>query len=99
MQVELSSLTPPGNELSMYAFPGAPDNPGATGALVCEAGMASGNNSTLVYFSCQDCAVEASRIIDAGGQLERAKMAIGEYGHVALGRDCDGNLFGLHSMQ
>jgi predicted enzyme related to lactoylglutathione lyase len=34
-----------------------------------------------------------------GGTLFKAKMPIGEYGHIALVHDTEGNLVGLHSMQ
>jgi len=97
--VELQPLTPPDGELSMLAFPGGPEAPGAAGALVSVAGKDSGGNSTIVYFSCADCAVEESRVEGAGGKLERAKMSIGEYGFVSLAFDTDGNMFGLHSTQ
>lgn len=59
----------------------------------------SAGNSTLVYFSCADCAKEASRVQKAGGRIQREKMSIGQYGFVALAFDTEGNMFGLHSMQ
>ena len=61
--------------------------------------MNPGGGGTLVYFACADCAVEAQRAVEAGGTLFRAKMPIGEYGHIALVHDTEGNLVGLHSMQ
>ena len=99
LQVELLALTPPDGEFGMFAFPAEPDNPGAGGALVKAPGKDSGGNSTIVYFSCTDCAVEESRIEGAGGKVERAKMSIGEYGFVSLALDTDGNMFGLHSVR
>ena len=36
---------------------------GASGALVKMEDFPSGGNSTLVYFSCADCAVEEARIV------------------------------------
>lgn len=62
------------------------------------AGMAPGGNSTLVYFSCDDCAVEAQRVSQAGGVVEQAKMSIGEYGFISLIKDTEGNMVGLHSQ-
>jgi predicted enzyme related to lactoylglutathione lyase len=38
-------------------------------------------------------------VADHGGTLEREKMSIGEYGFIALAKDPDGNMIGLHSMQ
>ena len=70
---------------------------GAAGALVQMKGVPSGGNSTLVYFNCIDCAIEAGRVVAAGGQIKRAKTPIGEYGFIALATDTEGNMFGLHS--
>lgn len=86
-------------ELEMMAFPMSMVKGGASGALVKMDGMPSGANSTLVYFSCDDCAVEAARVEQAGGKLVRPKFSIGPYGHIALASDSDGNMFGLHSMK
>ena len=83
----------------MWAFPQSFTQYGAAGALAYMEGMPSGGNSTLVYFSCEDCAVEASRIPAAGGQLFKEKFSIGQYGHIALAIDTEGNMFGLHSMK
>lgn len=87
------------DDLEMWAFPMEQEAIGASGALVHVPGYPVGANSTLVYFSCDDCAVEASRVEAAGGRLQRDKMSIGEYGHIALAFDTEGNLIGLHSMQ
>ena len=98
--IELNPLPGgPDGQLSMLTFPQDFDNYGSGGALVHAPGMPSGGNSTLVYFACADCATEAARVNEAGGQLERDKMSIGEYGFVAHAKDPDGNLFGLHSQQ
>lgn len=89
----------PNVDMEMWAFPMDMNGTGASGALVKMDGMPSGGNSTLVYFSCEDCGTEANRVVAAGGQLKEAKMSIGEYGFIALAMDPDGNLFGLHSMK
>jgi predicted enzyme related to lactoylglutathione lyase len=83
----------------MWAFPMAMDRMGASGALVKMDGVPSGQCSTLVYFSCEDCAVEASRVTAHGGKINREKFAIGEYGFIALVVDTEGNMIGLHSRQ
>lgn len=88
----------PGDGFEMLMFPGAPERPGSGGALAKMAGVPSGGNSTLVYFACADCAVEGGRIEAAGGRVQRPKMSIGEYGHIVLAHDTEGNMFGLHSM-
>jgi len=85
--------------LEMWAFPMAMDAGGVSGSLVRAAGIPSGGNSTLVYFSCADCAVEAGRVAAAGGTLVREKFSIGQYGFVALAQDTEGNMIGLHSVE
>ena len=62
-------------------------------------GMPSGGNSTLIYFTCLDCAVEAARIPSAGGRTLKERFPIGEYGFVVLAFDTEGNMSGLHSMK
>jgi hypothetical protein len=98
LQLTLSPLNSPIPTLQMWAFPCDRDRYGATGALVRMDGVPSGGNSTLVYFHCEDCAIEESRVVAAGGQIKQSKMPIGEYGHISLVFDTEGNLFGLHSM-
>ncbi len=86
-------------DLEMWGFPQARGEAGTSGALVRVAGVASGGSSTLVYFGCEDCAIEAARVAGAGGRLHRDKMSIGQYGFVALAFDTEGNLFGMHSLR
>lgn len=95
-QVELTRLNSP--DVELWSFPMEMDKWGAGGALVKMDGVSSGGNSTLVYFSCADCAVEASRVVEAGGQILRDKWSIGEYGFIALVIDTEGNKIGLHSL-
>jgi predicted enzyme related to lactoylglutathione lyase len=98
-QVELQRLNSPANlEIELWSFPMKMDSWGAGGALVKMMGVPSGGNSTLVYFSCEDCAVQASRVVAAGGKIDREKMSIGEYGFIALVVDTEGNMIGLHSL-
>ena len=84
--------------LEMWAFPMQDNAYGAAGALVRMPGFRSGGNSVLVYFHCADCAVEAARVVPAGGEIQRDKFAIGHYGFIALAVDTEGNMIGLHSM-
>ena len=48
--------------VEMWAFPSAQDKYGVGGTLVKVDGVRSGGNSTLVYFGCEDCSIEAGRI-------------------------------------
>jgi len=60
------------------------DKPGTSGALVKMEGFSSGANSTLVYFGCADCSVEAARVVQFGGRIQREKTSIGQYGFMRL---------------
>ena len=86
-----------GDGVDLEAFPMQPNGRGITGALIKMEGFPSGQNSVLVYFICEDCAIQAAKAVDAGGQLVKAKTSIGMYGHFALVRDSEGNMIGLHS--
>lgn len=97
--VALSPLEGAGAGLEMWAFPMDSTTFGSSGALVKMPGVPSGGNSTLVYFHCTDCAVEAAKVAPAGGSVHQAKTSIGPYGHIALVVDTEGNMVGLHSMQ
>jgi predicted enzyme related to lactoylglutathione lyase len=85
--------------IEMWAFPMGMENPGASGSLVHLPGFPSGGNSTLVYFSCDDCAVEEARVTPHGGRIHKSKFGIGEYGFVSLVYDSEGNMVGLHSLK
>jgi predicted enzyme related to lactoylglutathione lyase len=90
---------PGGGEIDMLAFPADMGLPGAGGALVRMAGIAPGMGGTLVYFGCEDCAVELSRVEAAGGRIHTPKFSIGPHGFCALVVDSEGNLIGLHSLR
>ncbi len=99
-QVKLEPLTGSGLEnIELWGFPMVMDKMGATGALVKMEGCPSGGNSTLVYFSCADCATEVERVKKSGGTIFREKTSINQYGFFALAIDTEGNMFGLHSLQ
>jgi uncharacterized protein len=100
LKVKLERLgDPTDSRIEMLAFPMDMERPGAAGTLVRADGVASGGTGTLVYFSCEDCAEEESRVEPAGGHVQRGKIPIGEYGFVSLAFDTEGNLFGLHSTR
>ncbi len=94
---ELAELPPVGTDLKMCVFPWNEGRKGIAGALVQTAQKAPGDGGTLVYFTCEDCAVEAARARLQGGVVIRPKMSIGEYGFIAIVRDSEGNTIGLHS--
>jgi len=86
-------------DIEMFTFPMDQDAPGSSGSLVHMPGFPAGNNSVLIYFSCEDCSVQESRIEGAGGRIEKPKFSIGPYGFISLVYDTEGNMIGLHSMK
>ena len=95
----LEKLESPDPGFEMMAFPMDMEQTGAPGALVKMADCGSGGNSTVVYFSCEDCANEGGRVASAGGNIVKEKMSIGPYGFIVLATDTEGNMIGLHSLQ
>lgn len=51
----------------------------------------------VIYFECEDLAVEEAKVEKAGGKVIMPKMAIGEFGFIAQFIDTEGNRIGLHS--
>lgn len=96
--VKLEKLEHP--EIEMWSFTGDKESYGANGALVkCDGTDCGTNGSTVVYFSCDDCASEENLVKDYGGKVHKSKFSIGQYGNIALVYDTEGNMFGLHSMK
>lgn len=99
LDIELNKLDA-GGTLEMWALPMHADAAGAAGALVrMEGGPAGGGASTIVYFTSDDCAIEAARVVPHGGRIMKEKFSIGKWGFIALAEDPDGNVIGLHSMK
>lgn len=97
---KLEKLSDPASGVSeMWAFPGKPDHAGATGALVKMENGPAGMGGVIIYFVCEDCAVEQARIVKHDGKVMKEKFSIGQYGHIALASDTEGNMIGLHSMK
>lgn len=92
-------FTPLESPIELWAFPMLPGAQGVTGALARLDGGRPQGNAVLVYFICEDCGVTAERAVAAGGQVHKAKFSIGQYGHIALVVDSEGNMIGLHSMK
>ena len=84
------------------AFFSPMENQGVSGALIEMAGTKEGDGhcvNTMVYFPCQDCSIQESRIEPAGGKVNRSKFSIGEFGFCSICVDSEGNPFGLFSME
>ncbi len=99
LQQKLAPIGDPTGETQVMSFPADMSAYGTGGALVKSAYARPGAGGTMVYFSVEDCANEASRVAAAGGKVMRPKFSIGEFGWVTLCEDTEGNLFGLSSMK
>lgn len=84
--------------VELWAFPMQPWSRGISGALARIDGLEPGGKSVIVYFVCDDCGATATKAAQAGGQIVKPKFSIGQYGHIALVSDSEGNMIGLHSM-
>ncbi len=103
--IKLEKMPAPTAELNMdmWFFPmdreTGMNTYGAGGMLVKMDGYPSGGGGTLVYFGCEDCAVQAARAAKLGGSVCKEKTSIGEHGFFALAQDTEGNMIGFHSMK
>lgn len=98
LDTELSSMDDPSNPTAlMRVFGDDFASHGAGGALVKLEYAKPGPGGSMVYFSCDDCAVEESRVVAAGGSIIRPKFSIGDHGYVSIVTDTEGNMVGLHS--
>jgi uncharacterized protein len=95
----LENIADPSGETQMMSFPAEMASYGASGALVKADHSRPGIGGTMVYFSVEDCSMEQSRVVAAGGKIVRPKFSIGEFGWVTLCEDTEGNRFGLNSMK
>lgn len=93
-------LQPPMNmegfEMSM--FPMERGAEGAAGSLIQGDGYTPSHEGALVYFSVDDIKATEAKIRANGGQVDKPKMSIGEYGYISICEDSEGNRIALHSM-
>jgi predicted enzyme related to lactoylglutathione lyase len=98
--MQLEKLEGPDSSIEMWSFPGPMDDSnGASGSLVKMNGKPAEGNRVIIYFTCKDCATEASRVSSNGGKVTKEKFTLGKFGFAALISDTEGNVIGLHSMQ
>lgn len=96
---KLEPIGDPTGETQMMSFPTDMGAYGAGGALTKSPYSKPGVGGTVIYFSCEDCAVEEARVVAASGVVIRPKFSIGEFGFVTLMQDTEGNIVGLSSMK
>lgn len=100
LNTKLEQLSDPTDQsLQMKSFPGNMDGYGTPGSLVKSSNTNGGGSNVILYFSCEDCAIEEGRVTAAGGKVCQSKMSLGEYGFCAIVTDTEGNTIGLHSMK
>jgi predicted enzyme related to lactoylglutathione lyase len=80
----------------MYMF-GVPDGIGSSGCLLHSSETKPSTDGSTIYFSCEDVAVQAGRVEEAGGKVLFPKTDIGEFGFFSHIIDSEGNRIGLHS--
>jgi uncharacterized protein len=95
---KLEEIPDPTGETQMMGFPGDMTSYGASGALVKSHHSRPGKGGTMLYFSVEDCSIEESRVVAAGGKVVRPKFSIGQFGWVTLCEDTEGNMLGFNSM-
>ena len=99
LDTALSPMDDPTNPTAqMRAFGDDFISHGAGGALVELEHARPGPGGSMVYFACDDCAVEEARVSAAGGSIMRPRFSIGDHGFVSLITDTEGNMIGLSSM-
>lgn len=74
------------------------EDPGVGGALVADPRRRPSADGALVYLDATG-KLDASlaRVAAAGGEVVVPRMAIGDPGFIAIVRDSEGNLVGLHA--
>lgn len=92
-------LTPmPGSDGGYVFLPSGEQ--GVGGALSTHESMEpAGTKGIVIYLNGgDDLGVPLARVAGAGGQVTQEKMSIGEFGHIGMFMDTEGNHIGLHSM-
>ena len=99
LETTLATMDDPNDtSVQMRAFEDDFVSHGAAGALVKLEHAQPGPGGSMVYFTCDDCAIELGRVEAAGGSIARPKYSIGEHGFVSLAVDTEGNMIGFHSQ-
>lgn len=72
---------------------------GAGGALVKMKFNKPSPNETIIYFNCDDCAVQEARAREKGAKILVPKTQLPHFGFSALIRDSENNMIGLYSLK
>lgn len=85
----------PATDLRMAVFQGEQES--VRGALVVDKRRKPVADGALVYLNARDLDGSLARIERAGGSVVLPKTDIGDPGFIALVRDTEGNVVGLHA--
>jgi predicted enzyme related to lactoylglutathione lyase len=86
-----------GCQMAMFPFDMAK---GVGGSITKMKDIAPGVGGTIVYLNVEgDLDGVLERIPAAGGSVLKPKFSIGEHGFIALFKDTEGNLLGLHTLK
>jgi predicted enzyme related to lactoylglutathione lyase len=92
-----------GSTLRRDTFAGVPhaffpsDREGVGGALIHDAKRKPAQTGTVVYLSAPNLEKSIESVKGAGGEVLLGKTDIGDPGFIAMIRDTEGNVVGLHS--
>ena len=87
--------SPDGHE---NAFFSNPQDGGVSGSISSNPQQKPGADGSTVYFDVNGQLDEVlERVSSKGGQVVMPKTDIGEFGHIAMAIDTEGNLVGFHS--
>ena len=81
----------------MAMFPMKAGETGAAGSLITGDEYHPSGQGILIYFTVADIDEVSRKAAAAGGRVLQEKTDIGEYGHIALLLDTEGNRIGIHS--
>ena len=84
-----------GSDLRMAVFPGERES--VRGALVADPRRKPAGDGAIVYLNAPDLDASLARAEQAGGTVVMPKTDIGEPGFIAMVRDTEGNVVGLHA--
>jgi predicted enzyme related to lactoylglutathione lyase len=82
-------------DMKMAVFAGPEDS--VRGALIADKRRKPNPDGAIVYLHARNLDESLGRIEKAGGSVVLPKTDIGEPGFIALVRDTEGNVVGLHS--
>lgn len=84
-----------GSDMAMAIFPGEEES--VRGALIATSRRKPVADGALVYLHAPDLDACLARLEKAGGSVVSPKLDIGEPGFIALVKDSEGNVVGLHA--